>query len=90
MYRLDGVPSIEDWMGYPPSKTGWGTPVKDWMGYPPPKLVEVPPSKTGWGTLPPSGDRSAERALTMQQAVCLLHSRRTFFCQIILYVALTF
>ena len=45
---------IQDWMGYPPdlrwgyppSKTGWGTPHQQ-NGVPP------PPSKTGWGTPAP-------------------------------------
>ena len=83
------VPHPADWMGYPPSKTGWGTPIQDWMGYPYPRLDGVPPpSRTGWGTplqdwmgYPPplSGDWAAKWALATWRAVCLLHSRsRTF------------
>ena len=48
--RLDRVPPVQNWMGYPPSKTGWGTPIpsiQDCMGYTP--LL----ARTGWGTPPP-------------------------------------
>ena len=71
-----GTPSQVQ-MGVPYPRSGWGVPQ-----VPPPGqdlMGTSPRSKTGWGTpYPPSGDRSAKRALATWQAVCLLHSRRTF------------
>ena len=48
---LDMAPPGQDWMGYPLSRTGWGTPHN-------PGLVGVtpPPFRTGWGTPCPGLD----------------------------------
>ena len=35
VWMVGGTPH-HDWMGYPPTMTGWGTPHHDWMGHPPP------------------------------------------------------
>ena len=44
--KLDGVPPLQDWMGYPPDpRLDGGTPLH-------PRLDRVPPSKTEWGTIP--------------------------------------
>ena len=47
--RLDGVPPVKTWdrmstLGYPPFKTGWGTPIPSRPG-----TGGYPPFKTGWG-----------------------------------------
>ena len=81
--RLDGEPPCQDWIRYPPVRTGWGTPpCQDWMGIPP--LI-----KTGWGSPrpsvrppPPSGDRATGQALATLRAVCLLRLRRRTFLHI--------
>ena len=68
-----GYPSI----GYPPGRPGWSIPLaRTVLGYPPGQVrMGYPPARTG---VPPQ-DRIAEQALTMQRAVCLLHShKRTF------------
>ena len=74
----------QDCMGYPLSKTGWGT-------LPPPFKTgsdNLPPSRSGWGTTrPPSGDRAAYRALATWWAACLLRShRRTFLSEEIFWL----
>ena len=57
-----GYPLYRPGIGYPHPELDGVLPIQDWMGYP----------------LPPSGDRSAQRALAMWWAVCLLRScRRT-------------
>ena len=73
----NGVPpawtrlSLQQGLGYPPAMSGWGCP-------PGRVRMGVPPSQD-WGTT--LQDRTAEWALAMQQAVCLLRScRRTFLC----------
>ena len=76
-----GIPSCW-WGGTPFNIKMGGYPHPGLDGVPPhPRLDGVPPtSKAGWSNPPPSSeDRSAQRALAMWRAVCLLRSRRRTF-----------
>ena len=62
--RLDGVPPFQDWMGYPPIQTGWGThPVQDWIEYPHPHQET---------------DQHSEHLLCSRWYASGVHHRRTF------------
>ena len=74
------IPSLEG--GTPSYWWGGGVPLsKIRMGVPPLSRLDggtpLPQSSTGWGSppTPPSGDRSAKRALATRRAVCLFFPR---------------
>ena len=79
----DGVTAQPERMGYPLARTGWEPLGQDRDG------VHSLLVKTGWGTLGQDRDgvplpiRTAQHALAMRRAVCLLRSRRrTFLCNL--------
>ena len=52
--RLDGVPPVQDWMGYPPVQDWMVYPSsQDWMGYPSPRLDGLSPIQDWMGYPPP-------------------------------------
>ena len=75
--NMMGYTPGQDGVEYPSARSGWGTP---------PTRTGYLLARSGWGTAPPP-DCTAERALVMRRAVCLLHlcSRTVLFLLIFYY-----